>query len=154
VSEISVSWIVVCRSAWRQRLHAAALGLSAGVVVAMLLVLATENGIVAAAGGALALLVGTAAGLRHRPPSGARWSVGPDGRVLVQWDGAAAAVEAAPAFVSTFLIVLAQRTRRLEVWRDAAPACAFRRLSAAVRWRAPRRVTLEGSVRPDGADRT
>jgi len=100
-----------------------------------MLVLLFDAELLALAGGGCALL----AALWRR--SGARlaghdWRISGSGRVLVRWNGAEPAVDASPTFISSFLIVLRQGRRTLEIWRDAAPPQAFRRLNVAVRWRA------------------
>jgi len=58
-------------------------------------------------------------------------------------------------FVSSFLIVLRDGRRTLEVWRDATPPAAFRRLSVALRWRVVRNVYVDAAqYRTDAAHRT
>jgi hypothetical protein len=89
---------------------------------------------------------------RDRATPRAQWRVWPDGRVGVRWDDEDAPAEARPAFHSSFLIVLLRGGRALAVWRDAAPPDAFRRLSAAVRWRIDRRAPMDSLL--DVADRT
>lgn len=69
--------------------------------------------------------------------AGAAWRIGADGRIGVLVDGTEA--DASAEFVSSLLIVLRYRRRRLPIWRDAVPATAFRRLSAVARWRIERR---------------
>jgi len=152
VSDLSVSWIAVSRSAWRQRLKVAALAVSVGVVAALILVLLLDSQPLALAGGGCALLA--ALSLRPRDPlAGHDWRISGSGRVLIRWNGAEPAVDATPAFISSFLIVLRQGRRTLEIWRDAAPPQAFRRLSVAVRWCA-HYPALAGRDQLNGRERT
>jgi hypothetical protein len=154
VSDISISWVSVSRSAWRQHLHAGALVLTAGVSAAVLLILLFDSEATAAAGAASAMLVAALCRRGAKPTAERQWRIARDGRVSVRWDGADDSSEATAVFVSSFLIVLRQGHRKLAIWRDAAPATAFRRLSAAVRWHSPRAGLLDSSDRPDAADRT
>jgi len=133
VSDLSVSWIAVSRSAWRQRLEVAARALTVGVVAALVLVLLFDSELLALTGGGCALLAALWRRSRVRLASH-EWRISGSGRVLLRWNGAEPAVDASPTFVSSFLIVLRQGRRTLEIWRDAAPPQAFRRLSVAVRW--------------------
>jgi hypothetical protein len=50
--------------------------------------------------------------------------------------------DAAAVFVSPRFIVLRAGGGTLEIWRDATPIEAFRRLSVAVRWQARRATAL------------
>jgi hypothetical protein len=47
--------------------------------------------------------------------------------------------DAAVIFASPAFVVLGAGRRSLEIWRDATPIPAFRRLSVAARWRVQRR---------------
>jgi hypothetical protein len=82
--------------------------------------------------------------------------VAPDGCVSVRWDRSAdVSTQVGAVFVSSFLIVLREGRRSLEVWCDAAPAEEFRRLAVALRWRTTRDKSVVGSSdRPHAADRT
>jgi len=152
VSDISISWLAVSRSAWRQRLRVAALALAVGVVAALILVLLLDSEPLALAGGGCALLA--ALSLRSRGVlAGHDWRISAFGRVLIRWNGAEPAVDATPTFISSFLIVLRQGRRTLEIWRDAAPPQAFRRLSVAVRWCA-HNPGLAGRDQLNGPERT
>jgi len=154
VSDISTHWIAASRSAWRQRLRLAALALTAGVVAAVLLVLLSGSEAFAAMGGACAMCVAALLGRASRAPKNDRsWRVRPDGRVSVRWDSSGTdSSEASAVFVSSFLIVLRRDRRSLEVWRDATPATAFRRLAVAARWRVERAAPVVDLTH--GADRT
>jgi hypothetical protein len=152
VSDISVAWVAVARSPWRDRLRRTALAASCGVAAAIVLMLMFRSGVAAGVAGALAALAVGCCSWRNRATPGAQWRVWPDGRVGVRWDDEDAPAEARPAFHSSFLIVLRRGGRTLAVWRDAAPPAAFRRLSAAVRWRIDRRAPTDSL--PDAADRT
>jgi len=143
VSDLSVSWLGVSRSAWRQRLEVGALALTAGVATALTLVVWLSSEPIATIGGAGAMLLATLTGRRLlRPQRGGHWSVRADGVVAIWWDeGRQVSNGVAVAFVSSFLIVLRDGRRTLEVWRDATPPVAFRRLSVALRWRVARTVS-------------
>ena len=129
--------------------------LTAAVAAATSLVLLLDSAAIAFAGAVVAALAAALAqSVAGKPAVERSWSVGPDGRVWVWWDAAATPREANAAFVSTYLIVLGQDRRRLQIWRDAAPETAFRRLSAAVRWGA-RPDSSDASTRQlDATDRT
>jgi hypothetical protein len=156
VSDISVSWLAVSRSAWRQRLLQGALGLTAGVAAALPLVLWLGSEAVAAIGGGGATCVGALVGRNLiSAKSAGSWCLRHDGSVSIRWARATEAVDGASAvLVSSFLIVLRHGARTLEVWRDATPSTAFRRLSVAVRWHVARKGSVHSADRPDGAHRT
>jgi len=144
VSDISVSWLAVSRSAWRQRLKVAALTLTAGVATALALVLCLGSEAVATIGGAgaacLAML--TARRAAPRQPA-AQWCVRADGGISIRWGDGQLSHGVVASYVSSFLIVLRDGRRTLEVWRDATPPAAFRRLSVALRWRVVRNVYVD-----------
>jgi hypothetical protein len=156
VSDISVNWIAVTRSARRQHLRWAALALTAGVACACALVLVLDSHEMALIGGLLAMSL--AALVLHVIPESVMthcWCVNHDGRVSIRWAvGAETSDEVNPAFVSSFLVVLRQGRRTLQVWRDATPAPAFRRLAVAVRWRVARDFSVADGDLTDAADRT
>jgi hypothetical protein len=156
VSDISVNWIAVARSAWRRRLQWAALTLTAGVATTCLLVLVLASPEMALTGGLLAMSFGALA--MHWIPeriTAHAWCINPDGGVSIRWAaGAEPTGEVDAAFVSSFLVVLRQGRRTLQVWRDATPAPAFRRLAVAVRWRVVRELSVADSDRTDATDRT
>lgn len=142
MSDISVSWIVISRSPLRERLQAGALGLTAGVIAALVLALWFRSEAAAVAGGLAAACTAVLMGrsfARARDPG--TWCVRPDGSVSIRWGAGGASDDVKAAFVSSFLIVLRHGTRTLEVWRDATPAAAFRRLSVAIHWRVARKIS-------------
>ena len=129
--------------------------LTAMVACATFLILLLDSTPIAFAGAAVAALAAALAqSVIHEPAVERSWSVGPDGRVWVWWDAAATPHEASAAFVSPYLIVLGQDRRRLQVWRDSAPAAAFRRLSAAVRWGVRKDSSDASTKQLDATDRT
>jgi len=154
VSDIATNWIAVSRSAWRQRLRLGALALTAGVAAAVLLVHLSGSRAFAALGGACAICAAALLGRARGAPECERsWRIGRDGRVSVRWDRSGAdRSEASAVFVSSFLIVLRHDRRSLEIWRDATPATAFRRLAVAARWRVERAAPVVDLTH--GADRT
>jgi hypothetical protein len=142
VSDISVSWLGVSRSALRQRLEVGALALTAGVATAITLVVWLGSEPIATIGGAGAMfLAALTARWLVRPQRGGHWSVRANGAVAIWWDDRQVSNRVAAAFASSFLIVLRDGRRTLEVWRDATPPVAFRRLSVALRWRVARTVS-------------
>ena len=114
----------------------AALALTSGVGVALPVMLSLGSPTAAAlvAGAATCAAVVAGRGLAERQPR-ADWCVRADGSVWVQWEsGGGHSDRVTAVFVSSGLIVLRDGARTLEVWRDATPAPAFRRLSVAIRW--------------------
>lgn len=135
MSEISVPLVTLRASPWRRRLRRAALALAAAAVALVAATRLSESAPFVWGAAAVALVLGAAWPVRDSA-AGSRWRIGADGRVAVLADGTE--VDAAVEFASSHLIVLRYGGRRLAVWRDAAPPVAFRRLSAAVRWRIER----------------
>jgi len=118
------------------RLRLAALVLSSGVGAALIVALWLGSETTAALAGVAAMGAAALAGRKVavRQPT-ASWCVRGDGRVSVRWGRRAACSDGVSAvFVSSGLIVLRDGMRTLEVWRDATPSKAFRRLSVAIRW--------------------
>ena len=129
--------------------------LTAAVAAATSLVLLLDSYAIAGAGAVVAALAAALAQSTARKPTLERsWSVGPDGRVWVWWDASAIPREASAVFISPYLVVLGQGRRKLQIWRDAAPATAFRRLSAAARWRVRQGSPRASSGQLDAIDRT
>lgn len=152
MSEISVSWTPVAPSRRREILLLAALAVSGGVFTATLVAWATRSDPTAAiAGGLVALVVGGA----RREVAGVAtwWRIGGDGSLFVRVGGHPQ-VRADAAFASRGLIVLRHGGRTTAIWRDAAPAPAFRRLSAAVRWPSAHAQVGPIDARPDATGRT
>jgi len=147
VSDISVSWLAVSRSSWRQRLQVVALALTAAVATAVVLVLWLGSEPVATIGGAGAACLATLTARRAvRPQRAGDWCIRADGGISIRWDGDDQVVNGVAAdYVSSFLIVLRDGRRTLEVWRDATPSAAFRRLSVALRWRVARNAYVDAA---------
>jgi hypothetical protein len=139
VSDLAVSWVAVAPSAWRRRLRCGAIAAVGAVTVATVAVRLTGSGTLAAvvAAGFALLLVGVFARIDSFARDDRAWSLTADGRIVVRGDDATCR-DAAIVYVSPFLIVLRAGWRSLEIWRDATPIPAFRRLSVAARWHVPR----------------
>jgi hypothetical protein len=140
VSEIAVAWVAVRPSPWQRRLRLASRALAAATVALLATIWLTEAQAYAWSAAAIAASLAAAAPQRGAPPA-LRWRIDGEGRLAVLVDGAEYAASA--AFVSPLLIVLRYGRRPLGIWRDAAPTAAFRRLSAAARWRIERRPAAE-----------
>jgi hypothetical protein len=135
----------------RHHLLSVALSVTFGIAAAIVLILLVQLRSLAFAGGAVAAgATWLAARRRIAPADNRHWSIDRDGRALVRQ--ADVVVEATVLFSSSFLIVLRHGKQTLEVWRDATPPTAFRRLAVAARWRIAR---VASDVDPDhAADRT
>jgi len=114
--------------------------LTSGVGAALPVVLWSGSAIAAAVAGVAAMCIAALTGRRFvAAHASGSWCVRPDGTVSVRWDGGGKVSDGATAaFVSSFLIVLRDGRRKLEVWRDATPATAFRRLAVSIRWNVAR----------------
>jgi hypothetical protein len=147
VSDISVSWLAVSGSAWRQRLQVAALGLTAGVATGVAIVLWLGSEPVAMIGGAAAICTAMlTARFVVRGQRAGHWCIRADGGISIRWDGDHQLSNGvAAAYASSFLIVLQDGRRTLEVWRDATSPTAFRRLSVALRWRVARNAHVDAA---------
>lgn len=156
MSDLAVRWVAVAPSAWQRRLRCFAFALSAGVLASLPVVHLFDSPAGALAAGAVALLgVAAVMGLRAPQPARFAWSVASNGDIAVRYDDRVFR-DAVVVFVSPAFIVLRVGRRSLEIWRDATPIEAFRRLSVALRWRARRGAgaTLTVIKPSDAAERT
>jgi len=138
------------------RLRWVAVMLTSAVAAALPVVLWSGSGAAAAVAGVAAMCI---AALKSRKfaaaQSGGSWCVRPDGTVCARWGvGGDVSDGVTAAFISSFLVVLRDGRRTLEVWRDATTPTAFRRLSVSIRWNVGARNSLFSVDQPDGADRT
>ena len=143
MSELAVRWVAVAPSVRQRRLRNLAIAITAGVLAA-LLVVHVSGAIAGALWAGLTFSLGAAAALVRRPPRPAderQWSIAADGRVAVRL-GDQMWPDVPPVFVSSAFIVLRTGRRTLEIWCEATPIEAFRRLSVAVRWPARRPTAL------------
>jgi hypothetical protein len=143
VSDLAVSWVALAPSAWQRWLRRGALALSSAVIILLLVVHGADAPRVVAAAAAGLLFLAAVAWFVSRAKRGAgqrdaaEWRIDGDGHVSIRaagQDGRAASV----IFASPIVVVLRAGRRNVEIWRDAAPAVAFRRLSVAARWSLPR----------------
>jgi hypothetical protein len=122
------------------RLRWVALMLTSGVGAALPIVLSLGSETAAAVAGLAAMSMAVLRGRKFvAAQAGGGWCVRPDGTVSVRWDaGGEVSDGVTAAFVASFLILLRDGRRTLEVWRDATPTTAFRRLAVSIRWNVAR----------------